>query len=208
MESTNPPEVDFEWEELNPAQPDRHQTWAAVLGFLLLFLSFPFVSLVGTFSIIPPLFGTVCMAYGRLVGTTWYKDQLLPYMARMIGVSDFEQRRFLEQRRYTRVSLLIAGFLSAIPSDIIFRYYFDILLPLALIDPIFGLFAIALVLAIFGFYLLQVFLWMFTFNRILESVFSDVSHLVSFEQNWRKHRKKKSESVKADRIWVRSEGKI
>jgi hypothetical protein len=131
------------------------------------------------------------MVYGGAVGNTWYREEMLPYLDRRVDVSDVEARRFLSFIHYSRISILISGLLGAVPSDIVFRYYWNLILPLAIIDPIVLPLSLLLLLCTMGLFIVQIVLWVKIFNRVLSSNYSDISHLIAIKEKWEKTNKKR-----------------
>jgi hypothetical protein len=131
------------------------------------------------------------MVYGGAVGNTWYREEMLPYLGRRVGVSDVESRRFLSYIHYSRISILISGLLGAVPSDIVFRYYWNLILPLAIVDPVVLPLSLLLLLCTMGLFIVQIALWVKIFNRVLSSDYSDISHLIAIKEKWEKTNKKR-----------------
>ena len=191
MESSGQSGLDSEWEELSPTKNDPHQHRLSIVGFFLLFLGPGISSIIANEIILPALIGISCMVYGGAVGNTWYREEMLPYLDRRVDVSDVEARRFLSFIHYSRISILISGLLGAVPSDIVFRYYWNLILPLAIIDPIVLPLSLLLLLCTMGLFIVQIVLWVKIFNRVLSSNYSDISHLIAIKEKWEKTNKKR-----------------
>ncbi|MFX1559343.1 MAG: hypothetical protein ACFFBL_02030 [Promethearchaeota archaeon] len=188
---------------LKPSEPDPHQKYVflahIVLGVAISILSFsggPYSWFVGTGLLTPLLLAVTSFFYSSLVGMNWYREELLPYMRRNFMVQEFELERFLKYKRIHHFGALIAGYISTGVCQVVWFSIAPIVV--TFVENISEASEVVLwaVMGMIILFLLVMGLIVLVALRPIEIAFSDIKHLIEFDNEVEKSLKAKVEEEK------------
>lgn len=207
MDSLDSEDREYDWSDIEPPVSDRFQFYV-FLAHVLLGIIISVLSLSGGWilwgtgiGVVTPIMLAVSGSFYTIsTGINWYRDEFIPYLARIQMIPEFETDRFLKYQRLHRISQLLSGYLAVVVTQVTWTQIMTFLLSFSGdLDALVDLSAIILV----GMFFLQI-LVMFIFYAILvtilQSVFSDVSHIIKIEEKMTKYfddKKKEEKAAKA-----------
>ena len=175
--------------QLEPSTTDRHQSqvfgFHIMLAIIISMLSFNGDWIewgIGFGFFTPVLLSVSALFYGAHRGNNWYRDEFLPYVSRILMQPEFENDRFLSFNRAHRFSFLIAGYLATIVCQFSWTLTASLLSPLIATMSALGDLLFLVFILIFVLYMVA---WLFFTNvsdRILDVVYSDISHLIEIDR--------------------------
>jgi hypothetical protein len=176
----------IEWSDLAPSAPDRHQDYVFIAHFILaiiisiLSLSGGLVSwATGTGLMTPILLFATGVIYGIGTGIKWYRDEFIPHLCRTRMIPEFEVDRFLNYKRWNRRTILVSGYLTTVISQVVWSLITSLGVTTEIITIISMLSVIFILMIVV--YLIVLFVWLFFFDYLLKSIFSDVDHIIKID---------------------------
>ena len=194
MDSLDSENREYDWSEIKPPVADSFQFKVflahVVLGVIIsvLSLSSGWVSWgIGIGVVTPIMLAVAGSFYYMTTGINWYRDEFIPYLARIQMLPEFETDRFLKYQRLHRITKLISGYLAVVVTQFTWTQIVNFVLIFSgdLLDLI-DLLAMILV-GMFFLQLLVMFLFYGAFVYILQSMFSDVSYIIKIEEKMTKY---------------------
>ena len=178
--------MNIDWSDLSPSKSDKHQDYVfvahIVLAVIVSILSFSgdWISWAyGTGLMTPILLVVTGIMYDIMIGINWYRDEFIPYICRTRMIPEFETDRFLKYKRMNRRTILLSGYLSLV----IIQSVWSLITSYGATDDIaviiIMLFLIFILMILL--YLMVLFLWLLLFEKLTKSLYSDVEHLITLE---------------------------
>ncbi len=206
MESIDNENREYDWSEIKPAVADSLQ-FKVFLAHIMLGIVISVLSLsggwfswgIGIGVVTPIMLAVAGSFYYMATGIDWYRDEFIPYLARIQMIPEFETDRFLKYQRLHRISQLISGYLAVVVTQYTWTQIVNFVLIFSgdLLD-LLELLGMILV-GMFFLQLLVMFLFYGVFVYILQSLFSDVSYIIKIEEKMTKYfndKKKKEKEMK------------
>lgn len=145
-------------------------------------------------------------AYSYFENDSWYREQMVPFMSRLITTTEIETDRYCQYHRRLARLVLIFGWLAILLTQLIWTFGLSQIITPFLYDVSLILISLELVTTVLIFALvLQYFLFIMLFGVILEKIlqsrYADIAHLIDIENKWTKEnnrRAKNPESVLED----------
>lgn len=141
--------------------------------------------------------------YSFLDNGRWYRDQMVPYISRLVSTTEIETDRYLQYRRNAARYVLFFGWIAVLVGQFVWTFGFTQVLPFFAGDDLILRFIGELVGygILFGPFLLY-FLVLLLFAEIIDRIriprYKDIEHLFDIENKWTKEnnlRAKNPESV-------------
>ena len=204
-----------DFEDLPDASPSGVQ-WAVFLVHLFIGIgisAYVYVSDIGSWFtgigvVTPILLCALGIIFYLMPNENWYRTEMIPYLSGKLKPREEEMERFLQYHRRLRAMVLPLGWLAIVLCQIIWTSTTMVMIPLAAVHRIF---ADALIFVMIGTVILYLalILGILTFSeRLLESIHSDIIHILEFENEWRqeiqkreKERMKEEKQRGLDRRW-------
>ncbi|MGY5857747.1 MAG: hypothetical protein RTU63_00140 [Candidatus Thorarchaeota archaeon] len=152
--------------------------------------------------------------YSSLENETWYREQMVPFIARLITTTEIETDRYLQFHRRIARTLLIFGWLVILLCQFVWTYgltnfgsWFvseDILTGVLAELVAYGIFFGPFIL-----YFLILFLFAYIADKTVASRYEDISHILEIEHKWNKEssrRAKDPESVQVENDFYDRQG--
>ena len=137
------------------------------------------------------------VAYSFVQNSSWYREQMIPFMLRIITTTEIETDRYLQYHRRTARYLLVLGWIAILLCQFVWTFGLTHIIPFFVGDDFILRFVGVLVgyVVFFGPFLLY-FLILLLIAWILEEFFlpryNDIEHLFDIENRWAKENKRRS----------------
>ncbi|MGY5859834.1 MAG: hypothetical protein RTU63_10730 [Candidatus Thorarchaeota archaeon] len=183
----------LEQADLPPVRPDGFQSYVFLvhlaLAVAISIYSFAdgFVNwFIGTGILAPLLLFVIGLLYAVMGGINWEREEMVLLMSRTFMVQEFELDRYVKYTRMNRAGILGVSYLATIITQWIWIQVGSLLTSvMGDAAAILGAIANVFIILLIGFmFILLVFLILM--QRILKSMFSDVSQLIEFKEKWLK----------------------
>lgn len=138
-------------------------------------------------------------AYSFFDNGPWYRNQMVPYISRLVTTTEIETDRYLTYRRNAARYLLFFGWIAILPCQFVWTFGFTEVLPFFAGDDLILRFIGELVgyVVLFGPFLLY-FLILVLFAGILDRIriprYKDIEHLFDIEDKWTKENNRRAKN--------------
>lgn len=177
---------DIEWSDLKPSTVDKHQDYVFIAHIILaiiisiLSLSGGLISWAyGTGLMTPILLFAAGAIYDVVTGINWYRDEFIPHLSRTRMIPEFEADRFLKYKRWNRRTILVSGYLTTAINQVVWSLITSLGATTDIITIIAFLFVLFILMIVV--YLIVLFTWLSFFEHLLNSIFSDVAHIIAID---------------------------
>lgn len=193
MSGTSIESIENNFQKLAPNRPDRIQGIVFALHIIIavIFSYYQYIvspeTWFSNFGLITPIFfGATGLIYAFLGGMNWYREEMLPYISRKFNIVEFQTDELIRFKRFQRLSVLIAGYLSTFVCQAVWTPLVHVLTSLYLTgNPLFDaiIYIPTLILIIYMAAWCSLFLLS---EKILILRYRDIRDLIKFDIDWTK----------------------
>jgi hypothetical protein len=140
--------------------------------------------------------------YSFLENDTWYREEMVPFISRLITTTESETDRLRQYHLRLARSVIVLGCFDIILCQLVWTYGLTVILPSFLGDDLLirfigELLAIVVVFGPFFLYLIVMLPIASTVERIYKSRYSDIAHLLDIENKWSREDNRRAKEKKA-----------
>jgi len=131
---------------------------------------------------------------------TWYRSEMIPYLSSKLKPQEEEMERLLQYHRRLRTIILPLGWLAIVLCQSVWTYATMLMLPIAAVHRIFADALIFVMIGTVMLFLAMILGILTVSERLLESIHSDIIHILEFEAAWRKEiQKREKERIQEEK---------
>ena len=139
--------------------------------------------------------------FSYLENDSWYKEEMIPYISRIISTTEIETDRLRQYHRRSAWIILVLGWFDILLCQLIWTYGLTAMMP----NLTFGdlLMRIPSEVLVWGVLLGPFFLYFifmapvaFVLDRMFLSMYNDISHLLDIENKWNREDRRRAEEQK------------
>lgn len=130
-------------------------------------------------------------AYTRVESSSWYREQMVPFISELITTTEIETDRYLQYHRRSTRFVLVLGWLAILICQWVWTFGLTVVMPffagddfiLRLIGELVGY---AVIFSPFLLYPVLLILFILILEKLLLSKYEDIRHLIDIEKSWTK----------------------
>ncbi|MHA2601452.1 MAG: hypothetical protein AM324_004885 [Candidatus Thorarchaeota archaeon SMTZ1-83] len=139
----------------------------------------------------PILLVTLGIIFLVMPNEKWYRNVMVPYLSSRLNPKEEEKELFLQYHRRLRTVALPLGWLAIVVCQFLWTYTTMLMIPLAAVHRIFADSLIFVMIGIVMLFLVMILGILTISERLLGSIYSDIIHLLEFENAWREEKQRR-----------------
>ncbi len=146
---------------------------------------------IGVGVVAPILLCTLGFIFYLMPSDNWYRCEMIPYVRVKLKPEEEEMQRFLQYHRRLKALIFPLGLLAIILCQSVWTCTTMLMVSLATVDRIFADALIFVMIGTVVLYLALILGILTLSERLLDSIYSDITHILDFETVWRKEMQKR-----------------